>query len=129
MSTYTLPPIAPEEPQPTYSYTVELDGVTVRYDLVWRTRSQGWYLSMYTDAGEALLLGARLSLWTPVLWRHQLKGAPPGQILLVAADGSDVEPTDYDTLGSVHLLVYLEADSIESVYDPAHDWAPYQITV
>jgi len=46
---------------PAHSYTVALDGVQYEVRLVYRLRTESWYLDLMDENGLALLLGIRLS--------------------------------------------------------------------
>lgn len=53
---------------PSTIQTVTLGEQQYRLRLTWRRRLQGWYMDLYTLAGDPLALGRRLSPgWSPLL--------------------------------------------------------------
>lgn len=81
-------PLFPE--RPAQSYTIALDGVQYQIRLTYRERTASWYLDLYDEQGEAVLLGRRLSPGAPPLNEGVTKG-PPGVLF---AAGPDPYPRD-----------------------------------
>lgn len=102
-----LDPYQPDEQQYVYDYTIELDGETYRVVLVWKTRQEGWYLSLYAVDETELLLGKRLAADTPLLRRYQIDGLPPGELVCMDMEDVGTEPT-FESLGKRHLLWYFD---------------------
>jgi hypothetical protein len=106
-----LDPIEPLDQQPVYDYTVDLEDVVYRVRLVFRERSESWYLDLYNAADEPLLTGKRLSVNTALLDPYQIDGLPPGELMLVDMEAPDDQAAieaDFDSLGFRHQLVYYD---------------------
>ena len=125
---YLLDPTAPEDPSSVYSFRYELNGVEVTYSLDWKQRQAGWYLSIHKSAGVALLLGQRLQVGWPVLWRRRNAGLPAGHLVLIDTSGGMVQPTTHETLGFQHRLIWAD-DGAFNVLVTERGWAPYRIEV
>lgn len=109
-----LDPYQPVEQQFVYDYTIALDDVTFRVTLTWKTRQEGWYLSLYDVDENELLLGKRLSVDTPLLERYEIDGLPPGELMLVDMEGVGTEAT-LESLGRRHLLWYFDESELPPV--------------
>lgn len=89
---------------PFFSVSLDLGGVYCTLKFSWNMRS-GWYLALDAD-GEVVFPPRRLLPGIPLLyWVTGTK--PPGELVFMAADGSDT-PARFEDLGRTHALVYIE---------------------
>ena len=104
-----------EQGASAYSQRMVLDGASYTLDYAWNGREGAWYLSLYSDEGEPLLLSRKLSTNTPLLRHFRfVVGLPPGEFM--AVDFSATIPyADYTGLGpgrGVQLLYYEASEGL-----------------
>jgi len=111
-------PVFPD--QPSCSYEITLEDASYRARFIWRARQRSWYLDLWTQAGDALALGRRLSPgFLPIT--RVVADLPPGVFYVWGTDGY----TQAD-LGNLLQLYYLPSDSIEPA--PATDAPVVELT-
>lgn len=91
-----------------YSFDVDLDDVNYTFAFEWNDRDSGWYLSIHTPEGDALLQGRRVVLNYPLCNLYKTAGLPAGTIMAIDSSGKDTEP-GFGDLGERVKLVYLTA--------------------
>lgn len=91
-----------------YSERVALDGAVYELDFAWNTRTDHWYLSVYTDAGTPIAQGCMVINGVDLLRSCTAIGRPPGQIFAVPTDRRN-EHAGVAGLGSRVQLYYREA--------------------
>ncbi len=106
---------------PTYDYTILLEDVLYRFVLKYRDRLDRWYMDIYDADDNALLLGKKLSVNTPLLEIYQIAGLPPGEIALIDLSGDGPE-CGFEDLGVRCELVYILESEIPD--DP-----PIEVTI
>ncbi len=92
---------------PVYDYTILLEGVLYRFVIRYGgERIDRWYMDIYDADDNALLLGKKLSVNTPLLEQYEIEGLPPGEIALVDMSGAEQE-CGFDDLGVRCELAYI----------------------
>lgn len=92
----------------SYSFEIELDAATYRFDFHWNDRAAGWFFQI-SDVNEVpLISGRRVVVGFPLLYRFVTPGLPPGMLEAVDTSGQGLDPglTDLSPSGRVHLLYY-----------------------
>ncbi len=112
MTTIWLPPQTPERVEPRYDYDVELGGVLYRLELIWRDRTESWYVNLYDSDDEPLILGQRLVVDYPLMASHTGRVPSGGMLILVDTSGDSTE-ADYEALGRRCELLWLDVDDWE----------------
>jgi hypothetical protein len=87
---------------PADQQAVTLGDATFTLQLTWRDRSAAWYADLWTAAGDAIWLGARVTPGWPLGGGLIAEGAPDG--LLLVRGPSDYERADLG--GSVQIVFY-----------------------
>lgn len=106
-----LPPYAPteDEQQPVYDYTIPLGDSTYRVKLVYRVRTDRWYISLYTADDTPLVLGVMLIVDTVLFDGLQIDGMPTGKLALWDTAETGVECAWAD-LGNRCELIYIDPE-------------------
>ena len=78
-----------------YEQEIALGGVVYRMRLTYNSRDLSWYLSLYTAAGDTVILGQRVRLEHPLLDQYVGDEMPAGVFLVWDAAGVHVEPGRY----------------------------------
>jgi len=91
---YALPTDAP-----LYEITAELDGSTYRFRFDYQAKSDRFYLSIYTAAGDALRRGIKVLAGWNVLRLCRSADRPPGVIYFLDLASTEAEPPALRDLG------------------------------
>jgi hypothetical protein len=103
----------PIEPDLTnFDFLIELDGTLYNMSLYWNDREGHWYMDIYNEDLEPLLLGAKLVQSYDMLKDYNDVRLPPGLLLYFKATETAEEAPD--NLGVDYTLVYFtEAEAEE----------------
>lgn len=110
-----LIPLRGSSTRPTVRERVTLDGTDYLLELQWNARDAGWYLHLFTGAGDPVALGLKLVANARLGHRSRDPRMPPGMLAVVDVSGEGVDPgiddlaTDLST-GRVGLLYLDESD-------------------
>ena len=108
-----LPPHKPATERPIYDYTIDIEGVSLRYRLVFRPRRESWYLSTWDNSVQLITDKRCVESW-PFLWRHRIVPPMPyGHIVLWSDANDGAELTTEAGLGWTHHLYLLVEDDLE----------------
>lgn len=111
MSTFIIPT---SQNLPFYSQSVILDGQTFITQFKWNDRDSAWYFSLYTEAGEGIVVGSRICVETPLLRRVSSESAPLGEIIAHDTLNTDVDPA-FEELGTRVIMLYFDQEEMESL--------------
>lgn len=107
--------IDPREPQQVLSAT--LSGQTYQCTFRWRSRVSAWFMDLADAAGNAIVLGRRVSSGGFPLAGCVATARPPGAIVVVDSDGANVDPGETD-LGARVQVVYMTPDELATLGVP-----------
>ena len=92
-----------------YDFQIDLEGVIYTLDFGFNTRSGRWYMSIYDQAKENLLVGdIPILINTPLHDQYIKESLPPGRFIAVDETGQNNEAT-VDNFGIDVLLFYEES--------------------
>ncbi len=94
-----------------FEQETELDGRQFLLRMVFNARNEGWYLSLFDANEDAIRTGIRMVLRWPLLEGVVDPRRPPGDLMLIDLENSDVDP-GLGELGERVQLVYLEAEDV-----------------
>lgn len=98
---------------PHQQFQVDLDGVPYNFELRWNERAPAWVMALRDASDTPLRQGVRVCLGALLLPHRRSEAFPPGQLLAVDTDGSEVEPGLEDFGESARVrLVYLDAADV-----------------
>ena len=90
-----------------YRVEVELSGVPYTLVFRWFDKKGFWSMSIYSEDGAPLVLGARLVFGYDLLYAYNVEGMPTGSLYLLHPDASNREEPNYEYVER-YLLVYVE---------------------
>ena len=106
-----MPALIPLQPSvPRYTFSTALSNAVYTFRVYWNSRSEVWYMDVYTDdetllrAGVPLLLGVELDKGRSAEW-------PDGRFLVYDTENSGVDAT-LDDLGTRVQLWYFTNDEL-----------------
>jgi hypothetical protein len=86
--------LIPTSANPYYSERVKLDGRDYLLRFSYNEREERWYLSLYDDAEDPLILGIKLlTNWELLQHYHADPRVPPGELWVMDTTGNDDPPT------------------------------------
>lgn len=106
---------------PFFDLGAELDGVTYTLQVRWNPRAAAFFLTVYDEPGENVLLGDARMVADYPLYSHRVDRQPPGALVVVDTSGAgedpsaevlvdpDNNPSFVSTFGSRHVLLYFSA--------------------
>lgn len=99
---------------PKQNLTVILSGSRFRLRVLWNTREECWTLSLYTDAGVAIVTGCKIVVgWAPFKGHERTEGFPDGKFWIYNSGGSgDRIKRDNFGSGMRCRLIYTENSEI-----------------
>lgn len=93
-----------------YDFQIELEGVIYTLDFGFNTRSQRWYMSIYDQAKENLLIGdIPVLINIPLHDQYIDEALPPGRFIALNETGKYEEAND-SNFGSEVKLFYEESE-------------------
>lgn len=91
--------LIPTTDYPRYSQRVKLSGVDYLLKFHWNSRSGRWFLDLYSDEEERIVMGIALTVNRPLFLRHHFDPrVPPGELFVVTTTDDQTAPT-LDELG------------------------------
>lgn len=92
-----------------YDFQVDLEGVIYTLDFGYNSRSKSWYMSIYDQQKEKLIIGdIPLQTNNTLTDQYVADGLPPGRFVLLDETGKGENPGPED-LGVTHKLIYQES--------------------
>lgn len=91
-----------------YTETIGLEGRVYEFRFSWNTRTEAWYLSIYTRDGSPIIEGIAITCGVDLLRGSVVAGKPPGLLIAIPTDGSTARPA-IAGLGSRVQLYYRES--------------------
>ncbi len=99
---------APQIPAiPFFSQTYVLDGVTYTLQFEWNDRDLGWYVEVYDEPGQVLLMGQCRLVGDWFCYLAQTVRFPPGLLRVRDTTGQGESPT-LEGLGARFQLYYTD---------------------
>lgn len=92
-----------------YRFQVELESTIYTLDFGFNSRSNLWYMSIYDQAGENLVVGdIPIQVNAPLTDQYVAEGLPPGRFIAIDETGKGKDPGVLD-LGNRVKLIYEES--------------------
>ena len=104
MASYTLPL---RTDLPHYTFGVELEGVSYRFELRWNARAGAWWITVLTSDDQPIV-SRKVVVGFPLFDRYRDSRLPPGGLEAIDTTGAGLEPGLTD-LGSRVLLLYTDS--------------------
>ena len=96
-----------------YDFQVDLEGIIYTLDFGFNTRSSRWYMSIYDQAKENLLIGdIPVLINIPLHDQYIDENLPPGRFIALDETGNNKEAT-VDNFGTDIKLFYQESGDVE----------------
>lgn len=93
-----------------YDFQIDLEGVIYTLDFGFNTRSGRWYMSIYDQAKENLLIGdIPILINIPLHDQYIDETLPPGRFIALDESGQNLEATD-ESFGNEIKLFYEESE-------------------
>jgi hypothetical protein len=100
--------------QPSFDFTVSLDGVAYTFLFAYSTREDCWYFSLFTQDEEPIWLSIRVVVNWPLGFRSRSALRPPGLFMAFDTAETGTDPGLSD-LGARVILLYFDAVSVERI--------------
>ena len=95
-----------------YQFQIELESVIYTLDFGYNTRSGRWYMSIYDQVGEVLLVGdIPILINIPLHDQYIDTALPPGRFVAIDETGQNKEATA-DNFGTEIKLLYEESENV-----------------
>lgn len=92
-----------------YDFQIDLEGIIYTFDFGFNTRAKRWYMSIYDQAKENLLIGdLPVLINVPLHDQYIDESLPPGRFIALDETGQDSEATS-ENFGTEIKLFYQEA--------------------
>lgn len=98
---------------PHYSFDTTLDGVVYGFEFFWNTIEEGWFMSLFSSNGDALLQGLRVTCDWPLAKYYATPGFPPAMLMAQDTGGEQKTP-GRDDLGTRVLLLYFSESELST---------------
>ena len=98
----------PLEPNPSYSFEIELDGVLVEFDVHWNSVAESWFFNMKNDEIGLELNGLKMVGGVDLLEAYAVREL--GQLFAVDVEGLNDDP-NFDDVGDRFRLLYIGIDN------------------
>lgn len=110
-------PTSKEKRDDFYTFEVDLDDRSFRFQLYWNERASGWFISMFDTEGVAVVSGIRLTAGVcPMGWFVDVSKSIQGRLYVHDTSGQFRDPGRYDLAPDGRcVLIYFEQAEVEAL--------------
>ena len=99
---------------PHFDISVELEGFNYTLEFYWNTREACFYMNIFDNNQEPVLLSVKAVIDQPLGFRYKLPKMPPGCLIMTDTSGARLDPTwsndlQRSDLGDRVILDYFES--------------------
>lgn len=99
--------------------TIDILVATFRIDVAWNSRSEDWWMSIFTENGDTIIGGAKLVPGWDLLGRYRDERLPAGRFFAVDTNAGGVPgagvPPGRDDLGNRVVMVFFTDEEVDAL--------------
>lgn len=89
---------------------IDLVDATFRIDMAWNGRDETWWMNLYTEQGDAIVVGTPLVPDWDLLGRYRDSRLPAGHFFAVDTSGAGLPPGRNDLGDRVQLVFFTDEE-------------------